>query len=76
MCICINCRHIQKCQTYRFIEEQHYNTNTYQEGENFVPINTLIIVSINKKNNSLLLDWDVKECLSFIEQPGSWLIKT
>nr|YP_010619441.1 hypothetical protein PN189_pgp129 [Xiphosiphonia pinnulata]WAX03454.1 hypothetical protein [Xiphosiphonia pinnulata] len=73
MCICINCKHIDLCKTYKFIEKQHSNYNLNKKQNYFIPINTMIIVSINKQNLNIYLDWDVKECLSFVEQPGKWI---
>lgn len=71
MCICINCRHIHKCQTYQFIEIQH-GSNVSKRSK-FTPIQTVIVVNMNKQSDNFLLDWDLKECTSFIEEPGSWL---
>nr|YP_010851590.1 hypothetical protein Ycf34 [Echinothamnion hystrix]WGH14642.1 hypothetical protein Ycf34 [Echinothamnion hystrix] len=73
MCICINCRHIHRCKTYEFIEQQHNNHKIKQILNYFIPINTIIIVYINKKHVNIYLDWDLKECSSFVEKPGNWL---
>nr|YP_009398425.1 hypothetical protein [Lophocladia kuetzingii]ARW67611.1 hypothetical protein [Lophocladia kuetzingii] len=73
MCICINCRHIHKCKMYAFIEEQHNNKNRPLQSILFSPNFTIINVNINKKDNILSLDWDLIECLSFIEKPGYWI---
>nr|QCI08803.1 hypothetical protein [Sphondylothamnion multifidum] len=76
MCICINCRHIHKCLTYEFIKKQHeiqiLSNLTYT---NFIPNNNIIQVNIKTKymSNKMILDWDLKECSSFIEKPGAWL---
>nr|ARW69293.1 hypothetical protein [Polysiphonia sp.] len=72
MCICINCRHINKCRTYKFIEKQHYSNKKLIKSL-FTPIKTTIVITINKKNNKIFLDWDLKECSSFVEEPGYWL---
>nr|QCI07841.1 hypothetical protein [Pleonosporium borreri] len=76
MCICINCRHINNCKTYKFIKQKHNLTiknssNHYKfiPKENIIQIN----IKINKKVNKVILDWDLVECLSFTEKPGSWL---
>nr|YP_009326736.1 hypothetical chloroplast RF34 [Membranoptera platyphylla]AMJ16993.1 hypothetical chloroplast RF34 [Membranoptera platyphylla] len=76
MCICVNCRHIKKCKTYIFIETQHGNTNLKDKKNTniiFIPKNTLIQINIQKKINYTIIDWDLIECLSFVEKPGSWL---
>nr|YP_010851194.1 hypothetical protein Ycf34 [Aphanocladia delicatula]WGH14247.1 hypothetical protein Ycf34 [Aphanocladia delicatula] len=73
MCICINCKHIVKCKIYKFIEQQHNNQSIKQVSNHFIPINTIIIVNINKKDLNTYLDWDLQECSSFVEKPGNWL---
>nr|QCI05817.1 hypothetical protein [Dasysiphonia japonica] len=75
MCICVNCRHIKKCQTYIFIEKQHKSVLSKQHKISFIPINTLIQINIQKKRKITHLDWDLIECLSFVEKPGSWFVK-
>ncbi len=77
MCICINCKHIRYCKTYQFIEDRHYHDdkNNKQNSANFTPINTIITVSINKKKEYVILDWDLRQCASFIEKPGHWLVQ-
>nr|YP_010951719.1 Ycf34 [Laurencia elata]WMP12658.1 Ycf34 [Laurencia elata] len=71
MCICINCRHIDKCSTYQFIEKQH-NKLVIRQDISFSPISTIINVNVNKKNALTVIDWDLIECLSFVEKPGNW----
>nr|ARW60576.1 hypothetical protein [Polysiphonia sp.] len=74
MCICINCRHIHQCKTYEFIEQQHEYHRNKQKTSYFIPAQTLILVNINKKYEQIFLDWDLKECSSFVEEPGYWLV--
>nr|WGH12862.1 hypothetical protein Ycf34 [Echinothamnion sp.] len=74
MCICINCRHIHRCKTYEFIENQHNKNRNEPKLSYFIPIDTLIIVNINKKYLNIYLDWDLQECSSFVEKPGNWLM--
>nr|QCI08604.1 hypothetical protein [Spermothamnion repens] len=81
MCICINCRHIAYCSTYIFIKQQHNKKvekkiPIFNEQSNkFIPSEHIINVSIKvySQEHPVILDWDLKECLSFIEKPGSWL---
>nr|QCI09136.1 hypothetical protein [Inkyuleea mariana] len=73
MCICINCRHANNCNTYYFIKQQHYNYRL-KKNTNFIPINTLIKINIIHFMNESKFDWDLIECLSFVEKPGNWLI--
>nr|QCI05648.1 hypothetical protein [Cryptopleura ramosa] len=39
----------------------------------FIPVNNLIQINIKKNVNEVIFDWDLIECLSFVEKPGSWL---
>jgi len=75
MCICINCKHINNCKTYHFIETQHKIKEQKNNYNTFIPSNTLIQINLKKLFNKHHLDWDLAECLSFSERPGSWLIK-
>ena len=72
MCICINCRHVNHCSTYKFIQKQHKQYSSKTEII-FLPINTLIKVNINQSLYGSKFDWDLTECLSFIEKPGNWM---
>nr|YP_009394932.1 hypothetical protein [Polysiphonia stricta]ARW63494.1 hypothetical protein [Polysiphonia stricta] len=73
MCICINCHHIFICETYRFIEQQHSHNTGNHKNHNFNPVKTIINVNINKTSSNVIFDWDVKECSSFVEEPGYWI---
>nr|YP_009396780.1 hypothetical protein [Ophidocladus simpliciusculus]ARW65966.1 hypothetical protein [Ophidocladus simpliciusculus] len=75
MCICINCRHIHYCQTYLFIEKQHKINQVKVNKSLFMPIYTIVNIKFNKQYKKISLDWDLIECLSFVEKPGHWLIK-
>ena len=74
MCICINCRHIRKCQVYKFIEEQHQKIKIESGNLFFYPSDTTISVNMKKSKNYVMLDWDLKECSSFVEKPNNWNI--
>lgn len=80
MCICVNCRHINNCKTYHFIQLQHKlnlkETHKIECSKNFIPINTIVQINIYNKRNTkkIIFDWDLVECLSFVEKPGFWLL--
>nr|YP_009296223.1 hypothetical protein Sebd_071 [Sebdenia flabellata]AOM65158.1 hypothetical protein Sebd_071 [Sebdenia flabellata] len=74
MCICVNCRHVHICTTYTLIQKQH-DQNVKISTMNFIPTNTLIKINISQSKDYHMFDWDLKECLSFTEKPGNWLIK-
>lgn len=74
MCICVNCIHISRCKTYHLIGKQHghyFNVHSVS----FIPVSSLIIVNITKTKGLNVFEWDLKECLSFTEKPGNWILK-
>nr|YP_010336496.1 hypothetical protein MW557_pgp192 [Rhodospora sordida]UNJ14902.1 hypothetical protein [Rhodospora sordida] len=76
MCICINCNYVKKCSIYRLIEKHHqqFDINSQKIEKLFIPYSFVININILSKSESRL-DWDVVECVSFIEAPGKWLHK-
>nr|YP_009295812.1 hypothetical protein Schim_066 [Schimmelmannia schousboei]AOM64747.1 hypothetical protein Schim_066 [Schimmelmannia schousboei] len=72
MCICVNCKHVKYCKTYILIQKQHQISITYTKSV-FMPTNTLIKININNSYKKIQFDWDLIECLSFVEKPGNWL---
>lgn len=70
MCICINCKHIFTCKTYQNIERQH-TSKQLNILNAFIPQHTIVKTNLNNgKYNET--EWDVVECLSFVEKPGYW----
>lgn len=73
MCICINCLHVHKCSTYKNIQKQH--KKYYEQDEPaFDPLDPVIYVNLCNTSRSFEVDWDVIECLSFVDKPGNWVI--
>ena len=73
MCICINCKFVKICSTYDLIEKQHNLPFTKTSNcIKFIPHYSIINVNIIVDKYTQF-DWDVVECLSFIEEPGKWL---
>lgn len=73
MCICINCYHVINCSTYYSIEKQHQRKQ-FNSSPCFVAQLPIIKVNIVKSDTKTELDWDVIECMSFVESPGKWLL--
>lgn len=71
MCICINCLHITTCSTYQIIARQHKVKMQVQETS-FYPQGSMIHVNFYHTSK---VDWDIIECLSFIDAPGQWINK-
>nr|QVQ56717.1 hypothetical protein [Erythrocystis saccata] len=72
MCICINCRHLNKCKIYKFVQEQHKVIHKKRYNVLFQPSDTIISVNIIRYKKNTLLDWDLRECSSFTEKPNNW----
>nr|YP_010196332.1 hypothetical protein LKZ37_pgp136 [Gracilaria cearensis]UAD83729.1 hypothetical protein [Gracilaria cearensis] len=76
MCICVNCRHVHNCVTYHLIQKQHnYRYNKKIISNYFIPKEALINININTNytDKNIWFDWDLIECLSFVEIPGYWI---
>uniref|UniRef100_A0AAU7YRF5 Ycf34 n=1 Tax=Gracilaria hainanensis TaxID=2871843 RepID=A0AAU7YRF5_9FLOR len=74
MCICVNCRHVQNCITYHLIQKQHNDRYNKKIISNyFIPKETLININIDYIDKNTSFDWDLIECLSFVEIPGYWI---
>nr|YP_010726632.1 hypothetical protein P8482_pgp087 [Hypnea edeniana]WCH54703.1 hypothetical protein [Hypnea edeniana]WDY85107.1 hypothetical protein [Hypnea edeniana] len=73
MCICINCRHVKDCITYKIILIQHNQSVSRKNDIVFTPSNTLVQININQSLYHMKLEWDLVECSSFVEKPGFWL---
>nr|QVY58442.1 hypothetical protein [Kappaphycus striatus] len=73
MCVCINCQHVHDCIIYKIIQQQHNQQSSVQHILFFIPFQPLIEVNIYNTSNNIRTEWDLVECLSFVEQPGYWL---
>ena len=73
MCICINCLYVHECSTYQNIQKQH-GTSFAKNKLLFNPLDPIIHVNISNNSKSLQIDWDITECLSFVDKPGHWVI--
>ena len=72
MCICINCKWVDRCITYHDVENNH-GENNLCDVPDFKAKNPLIHVSIVEDNiGNYRTEWDVKSCASFFEEIGKW----
>jgi len=72
MCICINCKWVDRCKTYHDVETAHEVEHlTFYPDIN--PKNPYIHVSlVEEKNGNFSIEWDVRSCSSFEEEIGKW----
>ena len=72
MCICINCKLVDRCMTYHEVETNH-DVEHICDIPNFKPNKPYIHVSIIQDlNGDFKSDWDVQSCSSFLEEAGKW----
>ncbi|ABM72475.1 Hypothetical protein P9515_12681 [Prochlorococcus marinus str. MIT 9515] len=72
MCICINCKWVDRCKTYHDVEKNHKveHLTSYPDVN---AKNPLIHVSlVEEKNGNVSIEWDVRSCSSFYEEIGRW----
>lgn len=77
MCICLNCLRIFNCTIYSTIAKKHEEQifSEFQHLSIFFPQSPIIFTLFSPAlKKSFSLEWDVNECLSFQEKPGSWII--
>lgn len=72
MCICINCVYVNSCITYQKIMKQHCFSLIKSEAK-FNPSKPIISVNIYYDKESMEIDWDIIECLSFLDSPARWI---
>ena len=64
MCICINCKWVDRCITYHDVEKNH-GVDNICDVPDFKAKKPFIYVSIVKdKNGDYKTDWDVQSCES------------
>ena len=72
MCICINCKWVDRCSTYYDVETNH-GVDHINDSPDMEAINPFIHVSvIENKKGEHEIEWDVRSCNSFSEELGKW----
>ena len=72
MCICINCKWVDRCITYHDVEKKH-GVDHICNVPDFKAKNPFIHVSIVKDiTGDYKTDWDVQSCKSFTKEFGKW----
>jgi hypothetical protein len=72
MCICVDCRWVDRCQAYHAVERQH-GANHLCQAPDLVPDQPKIHISVlDLPGGSAGVEWDVRACGSFDADPGRW----
>ena len=73
MCICVDCRWVDRCKTYHAVENQH-GVEHLNATPDIEPKEPLIHVSLHKwSNDATGIEWDVRSCKSFLKDQGRWM---
>ena len=60
---------------YYNVAENHNETKEIQNRENIFFPQSAILYSLLSYSNTgnCFIEWDINECLSYVEKPGNWL---
>ncbi len=73
MCICVNCKWVDRCKAYHTVERQH-GVEHLSPMPDFEPKEPIIHVKLAKEeSNQTVIEWDVQACKSFSIDNGRWL---
>ncbi len=73
MCICINCHWVDRCKAYHAVERQH-GAKHLTEDPDWEPQDPRIHISlISLPGGDSGVEWDVRDCDSFLEDNGRWI---
>ena len=73
MCICINCRWVDRCKSYHSVERQH-EVRHLNENPDFEPLEPRIHISVmSMQSGDSSIEWDVQSCKSFLKDYGRWM---
>ena len=72
MCICVDCRWVDRCQAYHAVERQH-GVSHLNAMPDFQPNSPRIHVTVlDLPEGGAGVEWDVQACSSFLSEPGRW----
>ena len=72
MCICVDCRWVDRCQAYHAVERQHGAAHLSLDPD-WVPHEPKIHISVlDLPDGQAGVEWDVRSCASFEAEPGRW----
>ncbi|CAI8168456.1 MAG: Uncharacterised protein [Synechococcus sp. CC9902] len=72
MCICVDCRWVDRCQAYHAVERQHGAPHLTAHPD-LVPLEPRIHISVlDLPGGASGVEWDVRACTSFDAEPGRW----
>ena len=73
MCICVDCRWVDRCNTYHAVESQH-GEDHLNACPDIEPKEPKIYSSLNSLSDSDAgIEWDVRSCKSFLKEQDRWI---
>ena len=72
MCICINCKWVDRCITYHDVEENHGAEHISDRPDIKAKEPFIHVSVIENENGGHSIEWDVRSCSSFKEEIGRW----
>ena len=72
MCICINCKWVDRCETYHDVEKNHEveHLTSYPDVTAKNPI--IHVNLVKEKTGNYSIELDVRSCSSFYKEIGRW----
>jgi len=72
MCICVDCRWVDRCQAYHAVERQH-GVAHLNASPDIQPQDPRIHISLmDLQAGEAGVEWDVRACGSFLADLGRW----
>jgi len=72
MCICVDCRWVDRCQAYHAVERQH-GVAHLTDRPDVCPEEPRINISLHDlSGGGVGVEWDVRACTSFVADYGRW----
>ena len=72
MCICVDCKWVDRCKAYHSVEKQH-GVKHLNLSPDFDPKEPIIHISLlEEEKGNTLIEWDVQDCKSFYLDIGKW----
>ena len=72
MCICVDCRWVDRCQAYHAVERQHGVPHLTDQPDLEPNKPRIHIAVIDLPEGQAGIEWDVRACESFVAEPGRW----
>jgi hypothetical protein len=72
MCICVDCRWVDRCHAYHAVERQH-GVPHLSAAPDLQPRQPRIHVQVRDlPGGAVGVEWDVRQCDDFAADPGRW----